>query len=738
TVNQLGVTIGLLLSQILGLPQILGTEDGWPFLLGVAFIPAILQLMLLPQCPESPRYLWISKGRLTEATYALQRLRCTTNVEDDIEEMRIEDRAQHNEAKQITMLQLIKNRSLQTPLIIGIVMQLSQQLSGINAVFYYSTNIFTIAGLGEYLAKYSTIGVGVVMVLMSLVSMMLMDRTGRRTLHLYGLGGMFITSMFLTIFLLFGFLYTWMSYMSVISTLIYVVFFAIGPGSIPWLITAELFSQGPRPAAISIAASINWFMNFFVGLAFPIMINFKDKIMDKYAFLPFTGFLALFWIFTYFKVPETKNRTFEEISALFRKDDSDNLIQIEDVQSGNRIQSFNNSNNSSIDGNLDDGNGNGNLGPIVSANPTGLNSRNSSSGEIYSHKSSSAGEVVFGDERNYEKYYLPHHHFHPCRYENDSSTKAKDEIISDCDNINGARLATPMTPNVGTQFGVGNQQQSNSHQHSNKSLLHTQSSSLMPIVALPPPPQPPPSPPSSSMLNNPTVKFQSISKISISNKNLAQTKESSYNRFVLPLLSQQQNAHNGDGDNGGSILLSNDSINHGHHHYHSHNLHHIPTPNRSMKEAIQNPSLLPLHSALTLPSTKDGQHYSLYHPLHNHQLLIENNQQNDCTHHHHHHHQTESMTISPSSSSMFLNKQQSLLPPTTTQTQQQSTLTTFENNSSPPLSIVPLNTQNANNDKINHYHYQNTSRKKVTMSTSIINDLGTFTPNHRIIIEDQL
>lgn len=69
TVNQLGVTIGLLLSQILGLPQILGTEDGWPFLLGVAFIPAILQLMLLPQCPESPRYLWISKGRLTEATY---------------------------------------------------------------------------------------------------------------------------------------------------------------------------------------------------------------------------------------------------------------------------------------------------------------------------------------------------------------------------------------------------------------------------------------------------------------------------------------------------------------------------------------------------------------------------------------------------------------------------------------------------------------------------------------------
>ena len=155
------------------------------------------------------------------------------------------------------MTELIRNRSLQRPLVIGIVMQLSQQLSGINAIFYYSTDIFTNAGLTEDVAKYSTIGVGVVMVAMSLVSIMLMDRTGRRTLHLYGLGGMFIASMFLSIVLLFRvsvnveqscenvgicynnlyhssrhaqFLYKWMAYMSVFSTLIYVVFFGIGPG----------------------------------------------------------------------------------------------------------------------------------------------------------------------------------------------------------------------------------------------------------------------------------------------------------------------------------------------------------------------------------------------------------------------------------------------------------------------------------------------------------------------------
>ena len=81
-------------------------------------------------------------------------------------------------------------------------MQLSQQLSGINAIFYYSTDVFKSAGLDNTQAKYATSAVGGCMVFMTLVSIPLMDRAGRRTLHLWGLGGMFITSIFLTISLL--------------------------------------------------------------------------------------------------------------------------------------------------------------------------------------------------------------------------------------------------------------------------------------------------------------------------------------------------------------------------------------------------------------------------------------------------------------------------------------------------------------------------------------------------------
>ncbi|XP_055620806.1 glucose transporter type 1 isoform X13 [Toxorhynchites rutilus septentrionalis] len=351
TVNQLAVTVGLLLSQVLGIEQILGTNDGWPVLLGLAICPAVLQLLLLPICPESPRYLLITKQWEEEARKALRRLRASNQVEEDIEEMRAEERAQQSESS-ISTIELICSTTLRPPLIIGIVMQLSQQFSGINAVFYYSTSLFMSSGLTEESAKFATIGIGAIMVVMTLVSIPLMDRTGRRTLHLYGLGGMFIFSIFITISFLikefFGYvqeMIDWMSYLSVVSTLAFVVFFAVGPGSIPWMITAELFSQGPRPSAMAIAVLVNWMANFVVGIGFPSL----KTALENYTFLPFSVFLAIFWIFTYKKVPETKNKTFEEILALFRHGNGSDDTASRDTVDTSTI-AMHESNNSSTSG----------------------------------------------------------------------------------------------------------------------------------------------------------------------------------------------------------------------------------------------------------------------------------------------------------------------------------------------------------------------------------------------------
>lgn len=323
TVNQLGVTVGLLLSQVLGIEQILGTDNGWPILLGLSVVPPILQTILLPFCPESPRYLLINKHKEEESRHALLRLRSSTNVEEDIEEMKAEEIAQQSEST-ISMLQLILSPTLRAPLVIGVVMHLSQQLSGINGVFYYSTSLFKDSGLTEENAKFATIGIGVIMVAMTLVSIPLMDKSGRRTLHLWGLGGMFVFSILLTISFLIMKSVAWMSYISVIATLCFVVFFAVGPGSIPWMITAELFSQGPRPAAMSISVLVNWLANFAVGSIFPSM----KTALDVYVFLPFIVLLAIFWLFTYKKVPETKNKTFDEISEMFRSNRLSNVALV--------------------------------------------------------------------------------------------------------------------------------------------------------------------------------------------------------------------------------------------------------------------------------------------------------------------------------------------------------------------------------------------------------------------------
>lgn len=314
TVNQLAVAFGMVGGQILGIDVILGSDDGWPWLLGLAVIPAAVQCVMLPFAPESPRYLLLVQRDEEQARKVLTNIRGTPEIDDEIKDMHDEDHAEKQEQK-FTVFDLVRIKSLRTPLIIGIVMHLSQQLGGINAVLYYSATIFVNTGLTERDARLASIGVGSMLFVMALVSIPLMDRLGRRTLQLCGLGGMTLFSILMTIAF-----FTYednrtMSIFAVLFTLLYVAFFGVGPSSIPWMILSELFGQGARSAAVSVGALVNWFANFIVGLTFIPLSN----ALRNFVFLPFTVLLIIFFAFTYFKLPETKNRTIEEVTALFKK-----------------------------------------------------------------------------------------------------------------------------------------------------------------------------------------------------------------------------------------------------------------------------------------------------------------------------------------------------------------------------------------------------------------------------------
>ncbi|KAL0832283.1 hypothetical protein ABMA28_001728 [Loxostege sticticalis] len=312
TVNQLAVAFGMVGAQILGIDVILGSDQGWPWLLGLAILPSALQCLMLPFAPESPRFLLLAAHDEQKARIALTKIRGTSEINDEINDMHVEDHAAKQEEK-FTISDLFRFSHLRKPLFIGIVMHLSQQLGGINAVLYYSQTIFVSAGLAEEVARSATIGVGSMLFIMALVSIPLIDRLGRRTLQLVGLGGMTVFSILMTV-ALFTKANSTMSIFAVIFTFLYVAFFGVGPSSIPWMILSELFNQGARSAAVSVGALVNWFANFVVGLTF---IPMSDALGD-YVFLPYTALLILFFIFTYFKLPETKNKTIEEVTALFK------------------------------------------------------------------------------------------------------------------------------------------------------------------------------------------------------------------------------------------------------------------------------------------------------------------------------------------------------------------------------------------------------------------------------------
>lgn len=313
TVYQLIITISILLSQVLGMNGLLGNDVGWPFLLGLTVVPGILQVILLPLCPESPKHLLLDKEDQERSNAALMWLRGRVDVHDEMDEFKAEAEAIQRLPK-VTLTEMVKNSSLRQPLIIAIMMMLAQQLSGINAAIFFSTSIFKSAGLDTTAAQSATLGMGAVNVGMTFVSLVLIEKAGRKTLMIIGLTIMAITTTGLLISLLLVEKYPVLAYVAIAMVIGFIIGFATGPGSIPWFFVTELFAQSGRPIATSIAVVTNWSANFLVGLGFaPLQLA-----IGAYVFIIFIVMQIIFIIYVFLQVPETKNKTIEEITSKFK------------------------------------------------------------------------------------------------------------------------------------------------------------------------------------------------------------------------------------------------------------------------------------------------------------------------------------------------------------------------------------------------------------------------------------
>jgi SP family facilitated glucose transporter-like MFS transporter 3 len=200
---------------------------------------------------------------------------------------------------------LLQNSDLRVLVVSSIVLQMSQQLCGINAVFYYSTTFF-----GGIISDplVGTNWVAFVNVVATYIALKLMDSTARRTLLLWSTGGMIVSTLFILVAVS-GYV---PNYVALLAVMAFVSFFEIGLGPIPWLIVAEMFDSKYVATAMAMSCIVNWACNFLVGLLFPFM----QLYLGSLTFVPFLAVLVCSFMFTLCYLPETYGRSVDEIQKL--------------------------------------------------------------------------------------------------------------------------------------------------------------------------------------------------------------------------------------------------------------------------------------------------------------------------------------------------------------------------------------------------------------------------------------
>jgi sugar porter (SP) family MFS transporter len=307
SLNQFCITFGILVSYLTDY-ALTDVAGNWRWMLGLGVVPGAILFFGMLTLPESPRWL-AGRGRTEEARAALHRMRAGVGVDEELAELRTDVLQDANKGgRWADLLHGIGRR----PLIIGVALAIFQQVTGINTVIYYAPIIFQNAGLSSTsVAILATAGVGLVNVLMTVLAMRLMDYAGRRALLLWGLGGMIVMLVVLSVSFFVGTKGA-TAYITVASVAVYVGFFAIGLGPVFWLLISEIFPLSVRGRGMSVATVSNWGSNFIVTLVFPKLVA---ALGSSTAFGIFAVLSVGAWVFTYRVVPETKGRSLEEIEA---------------------------------------------------------------------------------------------------------------------------------------------------------------------------------------------------------------------------------------------------------------------------------------------------------------------------------------------------------------------------------------------------------------------------------------
>ena len=293
-----GILIAFASNYIIGA----GDNGGWRIMLGVEIIPAALFTYLITKVPRSPRWLVVKKGLIDEARSVLQMIN-PEKAEDALQE--IIQSAKEEEKKEKVPFFTAKYRK---PILLAFLIAFFNQVSGINAIIYYAPRIFEDTGMGAESALLSTVGIGIINLIFTLLGLVLIDTWGRKKLMSLGSFG-YIISLSCVSYVFF----TQTGSGSLLVPFLLFVFIAshaVGQGAVIWVFISEIFPNEVRSYGNAFGSSTHWVFAALISAFFPF---FAGKFGGGFIFASFAFlmFLQLIWVWKV--MPETKGISLESI-----------------------------------------------------------------------------------------------------------------------------------------------------------------------------------------------------------------------------------------------------------------------------------------------------------------------------------------------------------------------------------------------------------------------------------------
>ena len=275
-------------------------ENSWRWMMGVQAIPSVIYVLLIISIPKSPRWL-LSKFKNEEARKVLQMMGQEADYENMKKEIEIDT---NNAALANDNIFLKKYRK---PLVLAFLMAFFNQLSGINAFLYYSSRIFQEAGLGESTALLSSIGIGVVNLIFTLLGVFLIDRLGRKILMYIGSIGYIISLSLVAM----AFFFQWGGIAVPVFLFLFITAHAIGQGAVIWVFISEIFPNHLRASGQSFGSTTHWILAAIIPSLIPYLFS---TVGAGVVFMFFAVMMVFQLLFVAFMMPETKGISLEELS----------------------------------------------------------------------------------------------------------------------------------------------------------------------------------------------------------------------------------------------------------------------------------------------------------------------------------------------------------------------------------------------------------------------------------------